>query len=111
MNLTINKEIAIKYHLNMHLMESFLEKDSIAFEVIKYVIKDIEANDKELTMSNFKFTSRTLKYIFGDRMKEPEFKEYIVTNLKEMIKQTWIKPDGQSMYITEEMLKVFYTIK
>ena len=96
----------------MHLMESFLEKDSIAFEVIKYVVNDIESNDnKDFTFDNLKFTSKTLKYVFGDKMKDDVFKEYTITSLKQMIRDGWIEPKNKSMYITEQMITNFYNIK
>jgi len=95
----------------MHLMESFIERDSIGFELIKYVVNDVESNDnKELTIDNLKFTSKTLKYVFGDRMKDPESKEYIIDKLKEMISIKWINPRNKSMFITENMITNFYNI-
>jgi hypothetical protein len=111
MKLKIKDETPIKYHLNMHLMKSFIERDSIGFELIKYVVNEIEANDKkELTFENMKFTSKTLKYVFGDQMKDEEFKEYIISKLKEMISLNWINPKNKSMFITEEMITNFYNI-
>lgn len=110
MNLKINKNIAIKYHLNMHLMESLIDRDSIAFEIVKYLIRDLESNSKELIIDNFKFTSKTIKYIFGDKVKDDKFKEYIVDKLKEMIKIGWISSDNKTMYVKEEMLNNFYSI-
>ena len=95
----------------MHLMESFLDKDSIAFELIKYVVSDIESNDKkELTLENLKFTSKTLKYVFGDMLKEDIFKDYTVASIKRMISDKWIEPKSKSMYITEQMITNFYNI-
>jgi hypothetical protein len=111
MNLKIKNDIAIKYHLNMHLMDSFIERDSIGFELIKYVIDQIESNDsKSLELKNMKFTSKTLKYIFGDKMNDTEFKEYMVSKIKEMISIDWIEPSGKSMLITEKMINNFYNI-
>ena len=95
----------------MHLMESLIEGDSIAFELIKYIISDIESNSKkELNIDNMKFTSKTLKYIFGERLKVNSFKEYIILEIKKMIDKKWIIPKGKSMHISEEMIKYFYNI-
>lgn len=92
-------------------MESFLERDSIGFELLRYIISDIEGNEKkELTLENMKFTAKTLKYIFGDKMNDDKFKNYVVLTLKELIKLNWIEPKGKSMYITKEMLTNFYNI-
>lgn len=111
MNLKIKDDIQIKYHLNMHLMESFIERDSIGFELIRYVIDQIESSDnKELELKNMKFTSKTLKYIFGDKIKDDEFKSYTVDKIKEMIGIGWIKPKNKSMFITEKMINNYYNI-
>ena len=110
MNLTINKNIAIKYHLNLHLTESLIESDSVAFEIIKYVTKDIRSSDKEMSLDNLKFTSKTLKYIFGDLLKDEKSKEYIIVTLKQLIADELIKVSGKSMNVTKELLTKFYTI-
>lgn len=91
-------------------MESLIDRDSIAFEIVKYLIRDLESNSKELIIDNFKFTSKTIKYIFGDKVKDDKFKEYIVDKLKEMIKIGWISSDNKTMYVKEEMLNNFYSI-
>jgi hypothetical protein len=107
MTLAIKKETPIKYHLNMHLMDSLLENESIIFELIKYIIND----KKELTIDMFKFTSKTLKYVFGDKMKSEEFKTRVVTELKKMISKNLIVPKGKSMYISKELIEKFYKIE
>ena len=94
----------------MHLMESFIEKDSIGFELVKYVQDDIKSHEKEMELKNFKFTSKTLKYVFGDKMESDEFKQYVVSTLKELITSGLIKPQNKSMYITEKMITNFYNI-
>ena len=111
MNLKIKDDIQIKYHLNMHLMDSFIERDSIGFELIRYVVDQIESHDtKTLELKNMKFTSKTLKYVFGDKIKEDEFKEYTISKIKEMISMDWIEPKNKSMFITEKMISNFYNI-
>ena len=92
-------------------MESFVDRDSIGFELTKYVINDVNSNDKkELTFDNLKFTSKTLKYVFGDKMKDDKFKEYIINAIKEMISLGWIAPNNKAMFITDKMITNFYNI-
>lgn len=88
-------------------MDSLLENESIIFELIKYIIND----KKELTIDMFKFTSKTLKYVFGDKMKSEEFKTRVVTELKKMISKNLIVPKGKSMYISKELIEKFYKIE
>jgi len=111
MELSIKDDTPIKYQLNMHLMKDFISMDAIGFEITKYIINDINSNEKkELALDNFKFTTKTLKYIFGDRMKDSEFKEYIISKLKHMISINWITPVNKSLCINSEMISHFYNI-
>ena len=90
----------------MHLMESIIDSDSISFEIIKYII-----NDKSvLTLDGFKFTSKTLKYIFGEKMKDEDFKKYIILELKKLISSGYIVTSGKNMNVTEKMINKFYNI-
>lgn len=108
MNLTTNQNISIKYALNMHLMESFIEKDSVVFEIIKYLIgQDSFKNE----IKNIKFSTKTLKYIFGEeKLNEEKFKVFVINSIKELIKENLIVLKGKTFYITEELLKKFYNV-
>ena len=108
MILTIREDIPIKFGLNMHLMESFLDKDSISFEIVKYVINGVESSDKEMSIDNLKFTSKTLKYIFGDSMKVETFKDYVISCLKNLIANKLIIPSGKSMNLSSELVETYY---
>lgn len=95
----------------MHLMESLKDRDSVGYEIIRYVIEQIENDDnKELQMDNLKFTSKTLKYIFGDNFKSEDYKLSIITDIKEMISIGWIEVNKKSMILTEKMINHFYNI-
>lgn len=108
MNLTTSSDIPIKYALNMHLMESFIEKDSVAFEIIKYLInQDFFKND----IKNIKFSTRTLKYIFGEeKLNEEKFKSYVINSIKELIAEDLITVKGKTLYPNEALIKKFYNI-
>lgn len=108
MNLSTSINIPIKFALNMHLMESFIEKDSVAFELIKYLInQESFKND----LNNIKFSTKTLKYIFGEeKIKEEKFKAFVINSIKELIKENLISLKGKTFYITEDLVKRFYNI-
>ena len=92
----------------MHLMESFIEKDSVVFEIIKYSINQDSFKDD---IKNIKFTTKTLKYIFGeDKIKEEKFKAFVINSIKELIRENLIVLKGKTFYITEELVKKFYNI-
>lgn len=104
-----NKNLPLKYLLNLHLNSSFLSEDSIGFELTRYTIEN-SSDPLKIDPDNLKFTSKTLKYIFGERLKSETFKEFMVESIKSLIKQDLIKPNGSSMYITNNLLNKFYSI-
>lgn len=93
-------------------MESFIDLDSISYEICKYVVNDIESNDKkELTLDNLKFTSKTIKYIFGKKLNEDgDFKNYIITSMKKLISDEYLITDGKNIRLTEKIINKFYKI-
>jgi len=101
----IKKDVPIKYILDLHLTKEHISRDGIIFEIVRYLIN--QSKTSEIDMNSLKFTSKTLKYVFGDRMDE-EFKELVVTSIKKYIANKMIEPRGKSMYITNELLETFY---
>jgi hypothetical protein len=71
----------------------------------------IEVKNKELTLNNLKFSSKTLKYVFGDNIKDETFKANIVKNIKELISLECLKVNGETINVTEKGLTYFYTIE
>lgn len=105
LGMKINKDIPIKYHLNLHLHENFLDEDSIIFEIIRFCLnqnKD-ESNDLDL-----KFTSKTLKYVFGDQIKSEDFKNLTINSIKNAIKDGKINISGKSMNLSKETILKYY---
>lgn len=91
-------------------MESYIDFDSIGFELVKYLNNYITSNNKDMNVDNFKFTSKTLKYVFGDKLNNPKFKDYVISTLKKFISDNLILPKDKSMYITEKMITNYYNI-
>jgi len=61
-------------------------------------------------MGSFKFSSKSLKYVFGDRIKDETFKEEIVQYLKTLLKDELLISKGESIFFTKNALKHFYQI-
>jgi anti-sigma28 factor (negative regulator of flagellin synthesis) len=75
------------------------------------VIKVIQVKQKELELKNLKFTSKSLKYIFGDNIKNETFKSDLVKRLKNLIESENLQVDGETIHITEKGLTNFYIIQ
>jgi len=106
----INKQLPIKYHLNLHLSGDSINEDSIMFEIVRYLVNQLNKKD-DPDYSNIKFTSKTLKYVFGDRMKEDEFKNLVIKILKNNISIGMIETKNKNLLVTDKLLSKFYVNK
>jgi hypothetical protein len=104
----INSSLPIKYHLNLHMMGEKPCEDGLIFEIIKYLINQLSKKDN-FDYSNIKFTSKTLKYVFGDKMSNDVFKSHIIEILKNNISKGNIETKNKNMYIKDILLTKFYT--
>lgn len=103
----INNDLPIKYHLNLHLLNDIPSDDSIMFEIIRFLINQINKKE-EPDYSSIKFTSKTLKYVFGERMDSDEFKKNIIRVLRDNIENGNIKTVNKNLLIQEVLLNKFY---
>jgi hypothetical protein len=104
----LRSDLPIKYYLNVYNEEGLNDKFTLLFEILQYLIKVVNAKDKDLDLKNLKFSSKSLKYVFGDRLKDETFKEYVVKSLKEMIQHEYLQPTGDFIYFTKKGLTYFY---
>ena len=111
MTLKINQDLPIKYYLNLYNEPGVTDHYSTLYDILSYLIRVIEVKNKELTLNNLKFSSKTLKYVFGDNIKDETFKANIVKNIKELISLECLKVNGETINVTEKGLTYFYTIE
>ena len=110
MTIQIRSNLPIKYYLNLHMEEDLCDEQSILYEILQYLIKVIESKDRELSYSTLKFSSKSLKYVFGDKIKDETFKSRLVQSLKKLINSSFLTTDKEFMQITEKALTNFYIV-
>lgn len=110
MILTLSHDAPIKYHLNLHNEVSEDDKFSVLYDIEKYLIKVIAAKGKVLDMSGLKFTTKSLKYIFGERLKDETFKQKTVKSIKDLISSGFLHVEDKTINITTKGLEYFYKI-
>lgn len=111
MMMKIRSDLPIKYYLNVHNEEGLRDDLTILFDIIQYLIKVIQVKQKDLELKNLKFTSKSLKYIFGDNLKNETFKADLVKRLKNLIESENLKVNGDTIHITKKGLTNFYIIQ
>lgn len=107
----LRSDLPIKYYLNVHNEEDLQDDFAVLFDIIQYLIKVIQVKQKELELKNLKFTSKSLKYIFGDNIKNETFKSDLVKRLKNLIESENLQVNGETIHITEKGLTNFYIIQ
>jgi len=101
----IKSDVPIKYALDLHLCKEHISSDGIVFEILRYLLNQLKTS--EVDLNALKFTSKTLKYVFGDKL-DDDFKQEVVVSIKKYIEKGMIKPKGKSMYITNDLLETYY---
>lgn len=104
----LRSDLPIKYYLNLYNEDALMDQYSVLFEILQYIIKVANAKDKSLELKNLKFSSKSLKYIFGEKLKDETFKAYVVKSLKEMILKEYLIPEGDFIFFTKNGLTYFY---
>ena len=107
----IRRDLPLKYYFNLHSEEGLYDKHSVLFDTIQYLIRTAELKQKTLDLNELKFSSKTLKYIFGEKINEETFKEDLVKKIRELISDSDLEIKGDSMALTKKGISNFYTLE
>jgi hypothetical protein len=106
--MNLRSDLPIKYYLNLYNEEGLSDEFTLLFEILQYIIKVANAKEKSLELKNIKFSSKSLKYVFGDKIKDETFKTNLVKSLKTMINDNYLATEGDFIYFTKKGLTYFY---
>lgn len=104
----LRSDLPIKYYLNLYNEEGLNDEFTLLFEILQYIIRVANTKDKDLDSNNIRFSSKSLKYVFGDKIKDETFKSNLVKSLKKMITEEYLKSEGDFIYFTKKGLTHFY---
>jgi len=108
MTMNLRSDLPIKYYLNLYNEEGLSDEFTLLFEILQYIIRVANAKEKSLELKNIKFSSKSLKYVFGDRIKDETFKTNLVKSLKQMINNEYLTTEGDFIYFTKKGITYFY---
>lgn len=106
--MNLRSDLPIKYYLNLYNEEGLSDEFTLLFEILQYIIRVATAKEKSLELKNIKFSSKSLKYVFGDKIKDETFKTNLVKSLKMMINDKYLITEGDFIYFTKKGLTYFY---
>lgn len=107
----LRKDLPIKYYLNVYNEEDLQDDLAILFNISQYLIKVAEIKSKTLNPENLKFTTASLKYVFGEKIKDETFKSSLVKRIKTLIQEEYLEVKGEQFYISNKGIQTFYLIK
>jgi hypothetical protein len=102
--MNLRSDLPIKYYLNLYNEEGLSDEFTLLFEILQYIIRVANAKEKSLELKNIKFSSKSLKYVFGDKIKDETFKTNLVKSLKTMITNDYLMAEGDFIYFTKKGL-------
>lgn len=106
----LRSDLPIKYYLGLYNEEGLSDNLTLLFEISQYLIRVYESKGREIDLDSMKFSSKSLKYVFGDRIKDETFKSTLVKSLKELISHEYLKPQADFMFLTKKSITHFYIL-
>ncbi len=104
--INLRNDLKLKYYLSMHL-NGILNKDAILFEIISYILSN-NLKDKDIVYNNVKFSAKTLKYIFGEKFNNEEYKNSIISFIKTLVSDKDLELNSKTFHVTEQGICKFY---
>lgn len=106
--MNLRSDLPIKYYLSLYNEEGLSDDFTLLFEILQYIIRVAASKDKDICQDGMKFSSKSLKYVFGEMIKDETFKTNLVKSLKTMINEEYLTTQGEFIYFTKKGLTYFY---
>lgn len=104
-----NPNLPVKYSLALHTaLPTYPTSQDFVFDVIGHIVRVAEAKDKPWDPTEIKFSTKTLKYVFGDHMNSETFRLKIKNILKELLDSNQLIKKGEFIFIPENEFNKYY---
>jgi hypothetical protein len=108
--MTLKPDLAIKYYLNVYNEEDLQDELAVLFNILQYLLKVADIKNRSLDLENLKFTTNSLKYVFGEKVKNDDFKSNLIKKIKYLIQEKYLTVKKENFYITKNGISEFYII-
>jgi hypothetical protein len=109
MTFKIAEGLHIKYTLGLHpSVSSYPTQEDFMFDVASHIARVSDLKDKDWDVDDIKFSTKTLKYVFGDNMNSPEFREKIKAILVDLLDRSILSKKGEFIFIPETEFSKYY---
>lgn len=111
MQINLQQTIPLKYLLESHIaLPGYPTGQDFVFDILSYIIKVTISKSKDFDQTDIKFSTKTLKYVFGDKMNDDEFRDKIKLLMKTLIEDDILIKKGEFIIINESEFLKYYTI-
>jgi hypothetical protein len=101
----------LKYSLEAHIaLPNYPTRQDFVFDITSYLIRVSESKSRKLDPDDLKFSTKTLKYVFSDKMNDDEFRDKIKLIMKDMIEDGSLEKTGENLVISQNEFLKLYTI-
>ena len=106
----LQPNIPLKYLLESHtVLPSYPTRQDFIFDILSYIVKVTQVKSKEFYPEDIKFSTKTLKYVFGDKL-TAEFLEKVKLLMKDLIEDNILIKKGEFIIINQSEFLKFYII-
>lgn len=110
MKFLVNPSLPLKYHLDCHVsLSEYPTKSDFMFDMISYIVRVYEAKPKVWDPNDIKFSMKTLKYVFGDKM-TPEFIDKLKSIMRSLVEDGTLNVKGEFINISEDVFTNYYSL-
>jgi hypothetical protein len=111
MTFRINRDLPIKYSLSVHqAIPSYPTEQDFIFDVASHIVRVTEVKSKDWDPGDIKFSTKTLKYVFGDHMNEESFVQSIKGILASLLEKGTLEKRGEFIFIPNSEFSKYYLI-
>jgi hypothetical protein len=111
MTINLNTLAPLKYSLEAHIaLPTYPTRQDFVFDISSYLIRVAESKSRKLDPDDLKFSTKTLKYVFNDKMNDEEFRDKIKLIMKGMIEDGSLVKAGENLVISQSEFLKLYTI-
>lgn len=111
MTFNLKQSLPLKYFLDTHIaLLSYPTEQDFMFDIISYIVRVSVSKAKPIDPKDIKFSTKTLKYVFGDRLANQEFADKIKLIMKSLIEDGSLIKKGEYLQISESTFLTYYEI-
>ena len=111
MRFRINQDLPIKYTLNLHsAMPGYPSAQDFLFDVSSHLVRVVEVKSKDWDPDDIKFSTKTLKYVFGDQMNDEVFVQAVKKTIAELLSTNTLIKRGEFIFIPNSEFSKYYLI-